>query len=130
MMTNLSKIIFATIAIALLASSTLYSSSPDRPTREEITINQDRQPIEPERSFFMFVEAFYDRSIQLIELTSYGLGEAIAYTLDSHRRVICYQQFDSDSEPVIWLDAPAIPGLYYLVIEASNFYGEGEFEVE
>lgn len=49
MMTNLSKIIFATIAIALLASSTLYSSSPDRPTREEITINQDRQPIEPER---------------------------------------------------------------------------------
>ena len=126
MMTNLSKIIFATIAIALLASSTLYSSSPDRPTREEITINQDRQPIEPVR----FVEAFYDRSIQLIELTSYGLGEAIVYTLDSHRRVICYQQFDSDSEPVIWLDAPAIPGLYYLVIEASNFYGEGEFEVE
>lgn len=60
----------------------------------------------------------------------YSIGYAIVYIVNPNNQVVDYFQFNSDVEPVIYLNSPVVPGIYHLVIESSNFYGIGQFEVE
>lgn len=128
-MTKFLRSIFATIAIALLAglANQLYADTPKKEKSRIDVIKQGSH--EPERDITCYVEAFYDSSLDMIELTCYGLGETYVYIVNSNNQVVYYMVFDSATEPYVVLDAPSSSGTYYLVIEGKNFYGEGVFDV-
>lgn len=135
MRTNYFKPLFVTIAIALLTSLSIpvLADDPpkDQPERKSvIEIIAARVKHETDRSLPLFVEAFHDSHNMVVELTCHGLGSTEVYIVDSFGNVVNTRTFNSDYEPFILLDAPTIPGTYYLVIIADGYYGEGMFTVE
>lgn len=133
MMTKFLRFVFATMAIALLAGFNYEAFSDNLPKKDKIDIERalyDQGNGSVNRTLDVVVDAFYDSTFQLLEISCYGLGETSVYVLDSHHHVINSLQFHSEEQPIVCLATPDAKGYYYLVLEAAGFYGEGQFKVE
>lgn len=65
-----------------------------------------------------------------IELTLCELGETSIYIVDSHDQIVDNYTINTDYQQSLIMDLPETPGHYWLVIDSSALYGEGEFTVE
>lgn len=73
--------------------------------------------------------AVYYENLQTIFLEMAALGNASVYIVDSFGIVVeCYTDINTDMD--ILINAPQIPGYYYLIIDSSRVYAEGLFEVK
>lgn len=119
----------------LLASLFCFShygnadTPPKTEKREIIIIKGENKYIREERSFPPYIEAWYDRDASAIEVYFDYIGEISVYIVDLRGTLVTYDTCDSNTFPSMTLDAPELPGKYYIVISSATYYGEGEFTI-
>ncbi len=75
-------------------------------------------------------EAIYYPVLNVIEIECQDFGEVSVYIIDSEGKAVAERTFESDFIATTTIDAPQVPGTYWLVIESATIYAEGVFVVE
>lgn len=128
-MVNVFKFHLVVVAIVMTTvfSNLLFADNEsDPPSRIEIEGERIKHGVD--RSLSFFVDAYYNREFQTIELICYDLGCGVVSVYDSLGNLVCNSSFDRN-DSTVFLEAPETTGLYNLVILSDVFYGEGVFYV-
>lgn len=107
---------------------TLVVGKNDKSTEKQISLDIRECVSETDRSYSPRVSATYCMSSEIIQIDVFEIGNYLVYLVDSNGHVVDFQE-SLIGETTIYMDAPAVPGYYYLVVESSRFYAEGIFEI-
>lgn len=128
MMTKLFKSTATIFALALIVAFSV-SAEPLSEQRSHIEILINSEEEAAERSLPYVLEADLLTSSKTIEIRTCNLGVAYIYIIDTLGQIVDVCVINSGVEPVVLIDAPTMPGQYYLVISSSVCYGEGVFYI-
>lgn len=114
------------ILIALLFN--LLVLADDKKTEKEIFLELRECVSDTDRDYSPQVSAIYRVSSGIIQINLFEIDNYFVYFVDSNGHVVDCRQSPMGAT-TICMDAPPVPGCYYLIIESSRLYAEGLFEV-
>jgi len=129
------KKLFLLIAICSITFSGICIAGNDspkkEPTREEINIEKTFDPPIPRpRSATKFIEAYLNRTDQVIEVYfNYMFGDVTVTIEDRAGNIVASQICDTDTEEVVRLAVPDAEGEYTIKITGQDLSAEGGFTI-
>lgn len=111
---------------ANMISDSTSDSKVDK--RKCIIIERTYKHPQIDRNFIEIIDTYiYENSI---ELTLCNLGETTVYIVDSHNQIVDTCTINTETQQWLTMNLPEKQGHYWLIIDSSVLYGEGEFTIE
>lgn len=115
------------LLVAMLFNFIVFAD--DKNSEKQISLDIRECLSDTDRAYSPKVSATYYVSYGVIQIDLFEAGNHLIYLVDSNGQVVDFQE-SLMGETTICLNAPSVPGYYYLVVESSRLYAEGIFEVK